>query len=327
MEFDRIEGMLLGLAAGDALGNTTESMLPGERSHHHAEIRDYLPNLHAEGRAVGLPSDDTQMTFWTLEAMLEDGDLVPERVAFKFASRRIFGIGSSVRDFIRNYKSGLPWYLCGADSAGNGALMRIAPVAIPRENADAYVDAALCSLITHNDSASVASCVSFVGMLQELMTMGDAPEPGWWIDRFVEGAREMETSFHYRPRGGLLIEYQDSLWSFVQEHVTAAYSQGLSVLEAGNLWYSGAFLLETVPSALYVLMTHGHDPEEAIVRAVNDTKDNDTIAAIVGAAVGALYGAEAIPRRWRSSLLGRTGADDDGKIFALLERTRSEWFA
>jgi ADP-ribosylglycohydrolase len=43
-----------------------------------------------------------------------------------------------------------------------------------------------------------------------------------------------------------------------------------------------------VPTVIYILMRHGHDPEEAIVRAVNDTKDNDTVAAIVGAAVGAL---------------------------------------
>ena len=37
--------------------------------------------------------------------------------------------------------------------------------------------------------------------------------------------------------------------------------------------------------------------EEAIVRAVNDTRDNDTIAAIVGAAVGALHGKSALPDR------------------------------
>ena len=45
-----------------------------------------------------------------------------------------------------------------------------------------------------------------------------------------------------------------------------------AVLEAAELWYSGAYLLETVPTALHVLMRHCEDPEEAIVRAVNDTK-------------------------------------------------------
>ena len=53
----RVEGMLLGLAIGDALGNTSESLRPGERQSYHGEVRDYLPNPYADGRAVGLPSD------------------------------------------------------------------------------------------------------------------------------------------------------------------------------------------------------------------------------------------------------------------------------
>jgi len=80
-------------------------------------------------------------------------------------------------------------------------------------------------------------------------------------------------------------------------------------------------------------MHHGHEPEEAIVRAVNDTKDNDTVAAIVGAAVGALHGAKAMPERWRANLTGRTlaggkheGEDvDDRRIFELIDRARARW--
>lgn len=36
---DRLEGMLLGLAIGDALGNTTEAMLPSQRRRQYGEIR------------------------------------------------------------------------------------------------------------------------------------------------------------------------------------------------------------------------------------------------------------------------------------------------
>lgn len=39
---------------------------------------------------------------------------------------------------------------------------------------------------------------------------------------------------------------------------------------------------------------------------MNDTRDNDTVAAIVGAAVGALHGKSALPARWIRNLLGRT---------------------
>jgi ADP-ribosylglycohydrolase len=80
-----------------------------------------------------------------------------------------------------------------------------------------------------------------------------------------------------------------------------------------------------VPSVIYILARHGHDPEEAIVRAVNDTKDNDTIAAIVGAAVGALHGKSQLPIRWLDTLLGRTGSDDDGRIFQLVEAACARW--
>ena len=67
-------------------------------------------------------------------------------------------------------------------------------------------------------------------------------------------------------------------------------------------------------------MKHGQNMEEAIVSAVNDTNDNDTIAAIVGAAVGALHGKRAIPERWLKNLLGRTSYTDDGRVFELLRK-------
>ncbi len=84
--------------------------------------------------------------------------------------------------------------------------------------------------------------------------------------------------------------------------------------------------METVPSVLYVLMRHGHDPEEAMVRAVNDTYDNDTVAAIVGAAVGALHGKSKLPERWITRLSGRTTDSDDGKVFQLLDEAKRLWW-
>ncbi len=72
--------------------------------------------------------------------------------------------------------------------------------------------------------------------------------------------------------------------------------------------------------------TDVHDPEEAIIRAVNDIKDNDTIAAIVGAAVRALHGRAGLPERWVSGLSGRTREDDDGRVFRLLEEARRIWW-
>lgn len=57
----------------------------------------------------------------------------------------------------------------------------------------------------------------------------------------------------------------------------------------------------------------------------NDTRYNDTVAAIVGAALGALHGKRAIPSRWLTGLLGRTTEDDDGFVFDLIEQARTKW--
>lgn len=155
--------------------------------------------------------------------------------------------------------------------------------------------------------------------------MDAPPEPSWWLETYVEAARDLEMGQAYHPRAASVGAYEGPLWRFVEERVGEAYRRGLSVLEAGNGWYSGAYLLETMPTVIYILMRHGDDPEEAIVRAVNDTKDNDTIAAIVGAAVGALYGQDRIPARWIADLAGRTTDRDDGRVFELLQAARTRW--
>jgi ADP-ribosylglycohydrolase len=328
--FDRIEGMLLGLAIGDALGATTEGQLPHVRRQRFGEIRDYLPNRHAGNRAVGVPSDDSQLAFWTLEQMIADRGFVPEHVAERFCRQQIFGIGKAVSEFVANYRSGTrPWYRCSVRSAGNGALMRIAPLLIPHlrtGTADLWADTALAAMITHNDAGSIAACLAFVDILWQALRMAEPPPPAWWLERYVATARDLEGQTQYRSRSPFFATYTGPLWRFAEEHVAEAYRQDVSILDACNRWYSAAFLMETIPSVLYILMRHGADPEAAIVRAVNDTKDNDTIAAIVGAAVGALHGAAALPERWRANLLGRTGADDDGQVDRLLEEAKALWW-
>ena len=114
--------------------------------------------------------------------------------------------------------------------------------------------------------------------------------------------------------------FRGSLCERVEQEVFRAIERGESVVSAAERWYSGAYLLETVPCVLHILGCHGGDPEEAIVRAVNDTKDNDTVAAIVGAAVGALHGVSSLPTRWREGLLGRTREADDHHVQQLIEQ-------
>lgn len=325
----RAEGMLLGLAIGDALGNVTEAQLTSLRHARHGEVRDYLPNRYADMQPCGVPSDDSQLAFWTLEQMLHDNALVPESLATIFSNRQIFGIGETVDLFITAYKQhGMPWYRAAQPSAGNGALMRVAPVLIPylhAPSAELWADTTLAAMITHNDTASIASCCAFVAMLWDLLAMDEPPAAAWWTERFVQVVRALETATTYKPRSPLLPQKEQAFSDWIDALLSDPALADRSTLAACNRWYSGAYLLETVPSALLILQRYAHDPEEAIVRAVNDTRDNDTVAAIVGAAVGALHGADALPTRWRDGLLGRLGADDDGALFALINEARARW--
>jgi len=332
-DFDRVEGMLLGLAIGDSLGNTSESMIPSERKGLYGETRDYWPNHHAELEPLGVPSDDTQMAFWTLEHLLEQNGLVPDNLAGIFSSNQIFGMGNTVRRFVREMRSGVPWYECGpkSDASGNGALMRIAPILVPHlkwGGTGLWADTALCAMMTHNDRTSTASCLAFVLMLWELLDKNEDPDNTWWVNRFTEISGPLEGEVKLRPRGGVNThDFEGSLTEYCTQYVAKAIDEKANYETVIDSWYSGAYLLETVPAALFILSNFAHDPEEAIVRAVNDTRDNDTIAAIVGAAVGALHGKSALPDRWVDNLTGRTKASDDGKIFEIIEKSRTEFRA
>lgn len=327
--FNRAEGMLLGLAIGDSLGNTSEGRHPEERLMKHGEIRSYLPNRRANGRRIGLPSDDSQMSFWTLEQMIEDRGVVPANIAECFTWRPIKGIGSTVAAYLDNYRYGEPWYQAGIPSAGNGAIMRIAPMMLPylRQPSEAmWADVALVSMITHRDSVSISSCLAFVSMLWDLLGMANAPDPDWYARSFIDVTAKLEMRAVYRVNSERYCSYRGNLSDYVRFIIRDAISNDWPVLKACNTWYSGAYLLETIPSVLYILMKHGHDPEEALVRAVNDTWDNDTVGALVGAAVGALHGIEAFPGKWVNKLTGRTGDNDDGRMCELLAQARELWW-
>ena len=331
---ERVRGMLLGLAVGDSLGNTSEGMNPAERRDTHGlahgdkdgDIRDYLPNRREDERPVGLPSDDTQLAFWTVESLLRKRGLDPVDLATTFTRQdRIYGIGSSVTSFLLAYRFGEKrWFEAGQPSAGNGALMRIAPIVLPHVRTmggDLWRDTVVATALTHKDEAAVAASVGFVGLLAEIIALpaGRLPAPAWWPETFVRYARWVETGAHYGCRAAN-DPFHGSLCDRVEQTVFEAIETNTSVAKAADAWFSGAYLLETVPCVLLLLARHAESAEEAIVRAVNDTWDNDTTAAIVGAAVGALHGVDGLPARWLDGLLGRTREADDGHVQRLVEK-------
>jgi ADP-ribosylglycohydrolase len=187
------------------------------------------------------------------------------------------------------------------------------------------VDTALSAAITHNDPASIAACVGFVRLLWELLGMAKPPPRDWWGETWIETAQGIEGETAYRGSRSRYRDYEGPVWRFTQERLREARKRRFDVLTGCDRWGSGAYLLETVPSVLHILSLHGGNPKRAIIRAVNDTWDNDTCAAIVGAAVGALHGRSGLPKKWVEKLTGRTAHDDDGRVFELISEARENW--
>lgn len=323
---DRIEGMLLGLAIGDALGNTSESMNPDQRHEVHGWISGYLPNRHADNRCIGLPSDDTQLAFRLIEQLLADGELRPAALGARIADGgQIYGIGQATREFVRNFRRGQPWYRCGSPTAGNGALMRIAPVLLPWVTCPGeglWHDTLSAAHLTHADALSTASCLALVHLLWRAIGMEAAPPPDWWLDEWLAVCHDVGLDEHrHASREFARIRFHGTLTELVETHVRPALVTGKACDQTCNRWGSAAYLLETVPSVLYILGRHAHNPRQAMLEAVNHTRDNDTVAAIVGAVVGALHGASALPPLWIDHLAGRMAERDNHRIFVLMRET------
>jgi len=206
----RIRGMLVGLAIGDSLGNTTEGLLPRERWTTYGEIRDYLPNRYDKDKCIGLPSDDTQLAFWTLEHLLNQGRIVPSKLADDFASQQIFGIGKSTQEFVRAIKEGKSWLEASQPTAGNGALTRIPAVTLPhiaQQSPAFWTDVILATAVTHNDAAAIGAGLAFAVIFLELLSMNTSPDPQWRVEKYVAIASQIETSSNaLRPRGGPIEE-------------------------------------------------------------------------------------------------------------------------
>lgn len=307
-EPDRLAGLLWGVYLGDALGNRCESQVPATRRQRYGEISSFLGR---KGRA----SDDSQLAFWTLEHLLEHDRIVPQKLAARFASEPVRGLGRTVRAFLAGCKDGLPWHECAVDSLGNGSLMRIAPVLTPflRQPEELFVNVALAAALTHRAAGAVGSCLAFVAMLRQLLECNQAPPPAWYRTFFLAALERCCPDERFLAQ--------------VRETVEQACQRSIPVMEMR----SGASLLETVPTLLVLLERYGHDATLCVTRAVNDTYDNDSLGSMAAACMGALHGASAFPAAWRDNLepcvspLARPAADCIAEAVARWATLQPEW--
>ena len=111
-------------------------------------------------------TDDTQLTLATCEAIIQDQNLSPEVLAAKFVEfykrKKLSGLGSSTLKALRELELGGHWSQVGRRgeyAAGNGAAIRIAPLAY-QKNLGRKRIREICSITHNNDEAYIgALCV------------------------------------------------------------------------------------------------------------------------------------------------------------------------
>lgn len=165
---ERFEGCILGGAIGDAIGSAFENVKPNPQDtvYMFGEPKKMEPNW--------MLTDDTQLTLATIEALVEDEYAKPEIVAKyllkAYEQRKILGIGASTLKAMQELQVGGHWSQVGRTgeyAAGNGAAMRVAPIAFVKEISNANVRD-ICSITHQNDEAYVgAICV--VLAIQEIL--------------------------------------------------------------------------------------------------------------------------------------------------------------
>ncbi|WP_411877265.1 ADP-ribosylglycohydrolase family protein [Vulcanococcus limneticus] len=265
MSLSRSQGCLLGLAIGDALGAPVEFSPPGSFE----PVTSYRAGGVFDLEA-GQWTDDSSMALCLADSLLSRGELDLADQLERYwrwyqdgensINGRCFDIGNGTREALERWRRDGQVEAGGADSLGNGALMRLAPVPIRWQGdpAIAAAKAARSAVTTHGHPLAIAAAEYFGELLARAL-QGAAKEEllgSWW-----QGPAEVEAISH----GG---------WRTAS---ITAQGHALRSLEAA-LWAFGS-------TASF---------EDCVLAAVNLGDDADTVGAIAGQLAGAHYGLEGI---------------------------------
>ena len=282
---DRALGAFIGLTAGDAVGTTLEF-----------ERRDACPLLTdmVGGGPFGLQpgqwTDDTSMALALAESLalassesFDAGDLMDRFVDWRegndySCTGRCFDIGNTVSAALDRYRRNGDPYAGIADprSAGNGSLMRLAPIVLRFRNDRPALDrtAAEQSRTTHAAAEAVDACRAFAEMLADAIA-------GRSRDRVLQPGRHFEGA----PR-------------------IAAILAGRWRGKPRGAIESSGYVVHTLEAAIWSV-ARTRNFRDAVLLAANLADDADTTAAVTGQLAGALYGLSGIPRDWVTRLAWR----------------------
>lgn len=325
VDAERGRGALLGLCVGDALGTTLEFSMPSVKP-----LPKLItgPHTQMEGRGPfglepGQVTDDTHMACCLAASLMSRGELDLDDVAARYLGWRLhaFDIGTLTTTALGQIVIGVPpdsagmevWLEDRRHPAGNGSLMRTAPIGVffadrPEQRRIASLQD---SAITHFDPRCQIACAAFNAAIAE----GVAGEPD--PRAMVDAARaEVSAAAAY-----LAASYPDEQPSIraAEEYLTAdldaasAPDPRLYGPELHLLNHSG-FVRVAFRLAFWHLL-HVGTFEVAVIDVVNRGGDADTNGAVTGALLGALHGASGIPADWRGAVLGAlAGKESDGPL-------------
>lgn len=289
---DRLQGSLFGLATGDALGTTLEFRQPGSFE----PISDIVGG-GPFGLEPGEWTDDTSMALCLAESLIACQGFDPRDQMERYVSwwrdghwsvkGVCFDIGrttvSSLRAFLH---SGDPWVgSTDPQAAGNGSLMRLAPVPIafghnPRK---AIKYAGLSSKTTHGAATCIDACRFFAGLL---------------VGAFQGRTKDEICSPHFSPISGL--------WQAEPLHPEVdAIARGSYQRKAPPAIRGSGYVVASLEAALWAFWTT-EDFRSGALAAVNLGEDADTTGAIYGQIAGAFYGLSGIPDTWLQRLAFRS---------------------
>lgn len=301
----RLAGVLIGGAVGDALGLPTEGLSPqrqwkwwpGELCHRFVFGR-------------GMVSDDTEHAFMTAQAVLAaHGDLERFRRSLAWQLRWWFlalpaGVGFATARACLRLWLGVPADRSGVNSAGNGPSMRSAILgAVFATDANRRRDFVRASTrLTHLDPRA------------ETAAQAVAEAAAFCCRTRVEQASSEDRRTELIPDDRNIADVIQSMatltddpeWRRLCARMSAALDKGDSVQQFSNglNLHRGitGYAYHTVPVALYAWLRYRGKFEDALGNTIRCGGDTDTVAAICGALVGCDVGPEGIPKQWRNGI-------------------------
>jgi ADP-ribosyl-[dinitrogen reductase] hydrolase len=284
----KFRGAMLGLAVGDAVGTTLEFRSPGS-----FEKIDEMMGGGPFCLAAGEWTDDTSMALCLADSLIEKRGFDPidqlERYtrwaehAYLSSNGRVFDIGNTVRDALDKFgRTHEPF--CGSSdptSAGNGSLMRLAPVPLfyVRKPLEAIEFAGESSRTTHGAASTVDACRYFGGLI---------------VGAMLGVSKEELLSDHYSP----VKEYwrQNGLVREINEIAAGSFKRRSPPAIKGS-----GYVVKCLEAALWAFYS-SNSYREGCLLAVNLGDDADTTAAVYGQIAGSYYGEDGIPEDWRKKL-------------------------